>query len=177
MTLAEELLALTKSEACPIALRAAFQERIKQGSLTREEDSVSHTIVDFLPFNVQTKKIFVVHHKKSGRWLVPAGHIDYGESLLQALNREIEEELGIKECFAFLPEPFLFTVSSIDNPNQACRTHFGAWFLLETDGSDFRVNFSEFYEVRWVSFSEARALFVAPSHIAALDKLEALFNK
>lgn len=31
-----------------------------------------------------------------GQWVMPGGKVDYGESLLQALHREISEEVGIE---------------------------------------------------------------------------------
>jgi len=32
----------------------------------------------------------------SGYWVLPGGHVDYGERLEEALKREMKEELGIK---------------------------------------------------------------------------------
>ena len=75
----------------------------KGGLLTRDENPESHFCVYFLPYNQKTNEVFIIHHKKSGLWLSPGGHIDKGEDLLRAVNREISEELGIVDFFSEKP--------------------------------------------------------------------------
>lgn len=47
---------------------------------------------------VKDEKILMIAHKKNGDvyWLLPGGGVDYGESLIEALEREFEEELNIR---------------------------------------------------------------------------------
>jgi len=47
---------------------------------------------------VKDKKILLISHQKGGQiyWLLPGGGVDFGESLDQALKRELQEELNIK---------------------------------------------------------------------------------
>lgn len=40
------------------------------------------------------EKILWTHHKTRG-WDIPGGHIEEGESILEALNREAQEEAGV----------------------------------------------------------------------------------
>src|SRR5271157_5388251 len=46
---------------------------------------------------VQNNSLLLIAHKKRGEvyWLLPGGGVKYGESLLEALEREFCEELGI----------------------------------------------------------------------------------
>jgi len=46
---------------------------------------------------VQNKgKILVCFHKEKGYYFLPGGHLEFGESIPDALFREVKEELGIK---------------------------------------------------------------------------------
>ena len=148
---------------------AEFLNRLKQDKFTRDEDPRTHFCVYFLPFNPQSKKFFIVHHKKSGLWLAPGGHIDEGESLLQALNRELAEELGLVNHFADLPSPFLLTVTPIENPIQPCKLHFDIWCLVPTDGQGFNVDPREFLDTKWLTIEEARKIVIDPANIKALE--------
>ena len=40
-------------------------------------------------------KILVCFHKEKGVYFFPGGHLNFGESISEALKREIKEELGI----------------------------------------------------------------------------------
>ena len=64
-----------------------FLERLRRGEFTRDENNTSHFCVYFLPYNKDTQEVFFCYHKKSGLWLSPGGHIDKGEGILEALNR------------------------------------------------------------------------------------------
>jgi 8-oxo-dGTP diphosphatase len=50
-------------------------------------------------------EILLVRHEKDGRsyWLLPGGGVEYGETMAQALERELMEECGLKvRCGALL---------------------------------------------------------------------------
>ncbi len=193
----QEILKFTEHSICDNeSTYRIFLERLKGGNLTRDENSESHFCVYFLPYNwqqgenenlfsfspnepissfaynLQNKKVFIVEHKKSGLWLSPGGHIDKGENLLGALNREIEEELGIKNHFKEAPSPFLLTITPINNPVQPCKTHYDIWYLLMTDGNNFNINPQEFHDTKWLAIEEARRVMTDPANIKALEVVE-----
>lgn len=132
-----------------------FLKRLEEGALTRDENQQTHFCAYFLPYNAENKKVFIVHHKKSGLWLSPGGHIDKGEGLLETLNREIHEELGVKNFFQKIPSPFLLTITPIENEVQLCKAHFDIWYLVNTDGADFNIDPREFQDTKWLATDEA----------------------
>lgn len=145
-----------------------FRSRLEQGSLTRDENPESHFCVYFLPYDQAQRRVLLGAHKKSGLWLSPGGHIDRNESLLQAVNRENYEELGLKDVFPVLPKPFFLSVANINGANVACQNHFDTWFLLKTDGTSLQIDPAEFSETRWVTFEESLSLLNDPPSIEAL---------
>ena len=152
-----------------------FLGRAEEGSLTRDENDETHFCVYFVPFNPNTKEVFIVEHKKAKKWLFPGGHIDKGETLLDTLNREISEELGVPSYFPTLENPFFLSVTHIEkNPIRPCRIHYDIWYLMKTDGANFQVDPTEFHSTKWVGISEARKLVVEPNTIQALSILENL---
>lgn len=56
-------------------------------------------------------KYLLVQHHKSDTWTLPGGHIDKGETLHQALKREIQEEFNLK--IRFLGEKNSFWIEHI----------------------------------------------------------------
>ena len=149
-----------------------YKQRVKEGKPTRDENPETHFCVYFLPYDSQSKKVFVIHHKKSGLWLSPGGHIDKDETLLAALNREIGEELGIWSFFKSEPQPFLFTITPIENPVQPCQSHYDIWYLLLTDGSNFNIDLQEFYTAKWLTIEAARKIVTDPSTLKAFQRLQ-----
>ncbi len=152
--------------------RKLYLKRLKEGRLTRDENAESHFCTYFLPYNPDNKKVFIVHHKKSGLWLSPGGHIDKGEMLLQTLNREISEELGVNGFFKEIPEPFLLSLTPILRDSRACKEHYDLWYIVKTDGKDFKVDFTEFFDAKWMTVEEARKIVIEPANLKALEIIE-----
>lgn len=172
-----DILKFASEKICPSKeVLDGFLARAEEGLLTRDENPRTHFCVYFLPFNQAKKKIFVTHHKKSGLWISPGGHIDKGEGLWTTLNREISEELGMKNFFPTEPTPFLFTITPIENDTRPCKTHFDIWYLLLTDGGKFNLDPTEFFSTKWVSLGDARKIVVNRQNLRALDALERDFQ-
>ena len=149
-----------------------FLTRAKKGKPTRDEEKATHFCVYFLPYNPETKKIFIIHHKKSGLWLSPGGHIDKGEVLFETLKREIKEELG----FVYNPSekllPFLLTITPINNIVHPCKIHYDLWYGIETNGDNFQVDFTEFHDTKWLTVDEAKKIITDQPNLQAISKIE-----
>lgn len=174
MSLADQLAAMASPSLCSGG--AEYQrilERIGQGALVRDEDAESHFCVYFLPFNPATAQVFLGHHKKADLWLSPGGHIEIGETLADAVNREIFEELGIDERLDATASPFMLSVVDIERPvARPCRTHCDIWFLLETSAHSMEASPEEFHEARWLTIDEAKGLTTDRANMRALIVVE-----
>lgn len=97
-------------------------------------------------------------------WQFPQGGVNEGETALQALNREIYEEVGLKpEDFEVLREtkewlPYRLPKRLVRKENPVCIGQKQKWFLLRLKpGSEKNINFTrghkaEFDQWRWVNY-------------------------
>lgn len=99
--------------------------------------------------------------RHGGRWELPGGKVRAGESLAEAVRRELAEELGV-------------AVTSVGAPGASLRdpgTPFVIRFCpVEIDGEP---SAHEHDEVRWVTRDEALALSLAPTDRRFLTSLRA----
>jgi 8-oxo-dGTP diphosphatase len=172
MNLVGDITSLIAKSQMPATVRDRYTERLHSGNLTRAENPVSHFCAYFLPYDMDTKKVFFVHHKKSGLWLSPGGHIEKDETLFDTLTREIKEELGMANPLPTHTKPQLFTVTDIIKDTRACKVHFDIWFFMPNDGKNFIIGKEEFHDTQWVSIDEAREKTTDPNNLRAIDLVE-----
>ena len=150
--------------------RQQVLHKILSTDISKEADSISHFIVYFMPYNPKTKEVFLVFdHRVGGLWLTPGGHVKTGESPSDAASREINEELGV---ILDVPElPFFISETIPTNPNRPCKTHYDFWFLVETDGSNFKLEQKEHTSPQWLKISDALKVVSDPATRQALYRL------
>ena len=149
-----------------------FKKRIGEGNLTRDENPISHFGIFILPYCPKTKKVFLVHHKKSNLWIFPGGHVDKGENLYQTTSREAEEELGL-EINKF-PSPFMFSIVKTKNLSYSCRIHYDVWFLLKINKENLKLDNQEFLQTSWLTLNKA---VEKTKDLATIEALKRLNNK
>jgi len=160
-----------------------FLQRIKDGRLTKEENSKSHLCAYFAAHDSKAKQVFIGHHKKSGLWLFNGGHIDGDETIKEALNREIKEEWGLDGNDFKISLPEFLTITEIDNPTkQPCNFHFDLWCFVAVDKNNFVPSearlFEEFHEYGWKNLDEARNLAESNKNmLSAIDFIEKNYFK
>jgi diadenosine hexaphosphate hydrolase (ATP-forming) len=77
----------------------------------------------------QEGKVLVLRHK-NGNWVFPKGHIDPGETSLQAAIREVEEEGGV---VSYCPDADCQHMTRYSNARNEQREI--TWFLLRTNAT------------------------------------------
>lgn len=149
-----------------------FLNRIEQDEIyTRDEGNDSHFCSFFLPFNLETKKIFLGDHKKAGSWVPPGGHIDKGENPIQTVQREFREELRYELTNEKI-ELFDLSIKNIFRHNKVpCNIHFDLWHIVYVDLIDFDYDKREFYDAKWVSFDEAKELMTHEDYNIIIQNL------
>lgn len=173
----DQIAKIIESSICDSeSTRVNFIKRLQEGAFTRDENPQSHFCAYFLPYNQKDKRVFIVHHKKSGLWLSPGGHIDKGEGLLETLNREINEELGVKNFFQEAQSSFLLTITPIENKVQSCKVHYDIWYLVLTDGANFNVDSKEFHDTKWLTIDEAEKIVTDAPNRKVLETIRKKYD-
>ena len=80
-------------------LRQAFLARLDEGpDALRREGRPSHLTASAVVLDAARTSLLLVHHRRTGLWLQPGGHVEDGDaSLAAAALREAVEETGVAD--------------------------------------------------------------------------------
>jgi 8-oxo-dGTP pyrophosphatase MutT (NUDIX family) len=116
----------------------------------------------------------LVHHRKLEKWLQPGGHIEAGETALQAAMREAFEETGVPAIPYAPGQIFDIDIHAIpDRPDTPAHYHYDVRFLLVAQPGQTTVS-HESHAVEWVRFDEALRRNPEESIVRMLAKASAL---
>jgi len=128
----------------------AYLERAEP--LVRRAVNISLPRVTAKAVILKNKKILLVKPKRGynqGQWTLPGGFVDYGESPEQAVEREVEEEVGAK-CHA---QRFLGVESGL---GKKTNFHWHTFFYeVELEGEKLEPAPDEIEELSWFDLAEA----------------------
>ena len=93
------------------------------------------------------KYLLVQEAKKCrGKWNLPAGHLDIGETILDAAKREIKEESGLNTE--------LTGICQIGNRVMEDRIFVSLIFTAKQSGGEITIDKDEIMDVKWFSYDE-----------------------
>ncbi len=84
-----------------------------------------HLTASMIVIDPKARKVLLVHHKASGCWVFPGGHVDPDEAPHEAAIRELREETGVQLTGDWarmdatpgaMPHPIPFRVSEFPAP-------------------------------------------------------------
>jgi 8-oxo-dGTP diphosphatase len=113
---------------------------------------VDGEVLLFSPRRAETKKFL------PGVFELPGGHIDFGESLVDGLKREINEEFGVEitvgDCF------YAFTYTNHIKKSHSVEIIFFAQFA--SSEADIKLDPEDHSEYRWTNFEQYRNILRYP---------------
>lgn len=131
--------------------------------------------VGALIFNQKGKALLVRSDKWKNKYCVPGGHIELGETIEDAIRREIKEETGLDIYdveFALMQE-FIF-----DEAFHEKRHFIFLDFVCKTDASENKVVLnSESQEYVWVFSEESLKLSLEPYTRRLIEHLKSKSNE
>ena len=119
------------------AIRLLSKKKIKKAYLYHpDEKKILKLFMHKIPVVVAgggfviNKKGKVLFIYRNGKWDLPKGKVDKGESIERAAIREVEEETGVKNLEI---ERFLHTTFHVFKRNGEYRLKQTHWFIMSTD--------------------------------------------
>jgi len=115
---------------------------------------------------VSEDTVLLVNHQKHGEsyWVLPGGHVEKGESLVNALAREMKEELDLDVTVGALAIVHDFITDDRHVVNHVFRAHPDRTTLAVDTGKVLKA-------ARWVSLDELATLDLRPAIAEHLRRL------
>ena len=114
----------------------------------------------------------------SGRWQLPKGIVDDGESPELTAVREVREEAGVDAHLVGPLEVIEYWYVGDDREGKRVRFHkFVHLFLLEYEAGDVAQHDHEVEEARWVALPDAEAMLAFGSERKAMARARTLLDE
>jgi ADP-ribose pyrophosphatase YjhB (NUDIX family) len=112
--------------------------------------------VEAVIFNKNNELLLVEHEKLDKRyWVLPGGHLEFGETFEKCIKREIKEELGLENIAV---KDFLFLDEYINKKKKRHVVKLG--FLCTSDQLD-RINLKQDNVLKNFAFFSSTSIFLS----------------
>ncbi len=138
---------------------------------SRQQFVPGHITASCFIVDPASKKVLLHHHRRLGRWLQMGGHIENGESTLDAALREAREESGLDDLLLLSGGVIDIDVHDIPAAKgEPDHSHFDVRYVARTSNpSAVVIDPNESTEIAWVDIDNAGNLMnEAASHRAML---------
>jgi nucleoside triphosphatase len=138
-----------------------------------EDKKYPEPTVGALIFNKENKVFLMTSPKWKGKYVIPGGHIELGETIEQALKREIKEEtnLNIYDIRFVMMQEFVFGKEFHKKKHFIFLDYF-----CKTEGNEVVLN-EEGTDYVWVDIDEALNLPIEPYTRNLILEYKNRFNK
>jgi len=132
--------------------RSSLQQTItwldRNSILTYPANKSGHLTADCWLLSPDYSHVLLTLHHKFHRWVQLGGHMDAGETLIQAALRETHEESGIADVNLLSSDIFDLDVHRVDAYPGEPHYHYDVRFLARAGSWDYHIS-PESDELRW----------------------------
>lgn len=119
---------------------------------------------------VDQESVLMVQRADSGKWTLPGGTLDFGESLPDCAIREMQEETGLRVEITDILGTYTNPNIKIAYSDGEVRQEFTVVFLAKTEDREITID-SESLSYRWVPFAELGTVEMASSQRKRIQDL------
>lgn len=136
-----------------------MKEDVKKKDFDFENSSVRPMAITVkaVVLNAKGEVLLLKRSKKclnGGKWDLPGGHIDAGETISEAITREVLEETGLKTTIGAILDAVEFP-----KDHKAFKSEKrGLRYIAFAEGEEVKIDKAEHSEFKWLSLSEAEEM-------------------
>lgn len=147
--------------------------RSSPAPLSRATFDPGHVTASAFIVDRDGSRLLLHHHRRLDRWLQMGGHVDAGESVVDAALREAREESGLDTLELAPALPFDIDVHAIPaGKGEPAHQHFDVRFIVRaSDPEAIRIARDESNDLRWFSLDDAIAAMNSPESARAIGKI------